>query len=132
MKAITAIVAIVMLLCGALWLVMGPMHTRAGRQNTRYSARFTLDTFRQVQVGMNRSSVTSLLGAPFEGFVRTNYPVWALRDEGCRERYGTNNVIRFEVLSFSQPVRRQKDYDLVDVAIGPEDTVLDKSRFVTD
>jgi hypothetical protein len=97
---ITSVVGIAAALYGGLWLVMGPLHERAGRQNTLYTAEFTPERFGRIRQGMSRATVISLLGQPFRVTVDTNYPVWALRDAAFRERYGTSNMIHFEVMSF--------------------------------
>jgi hypothetical protein len=130
--ALVSVVGIAAVLYGCFWLMMGPLHTLEGRQNTRYSARFTPARFDQLGLGRPRAAVTSLLGQPFHITVRTNYPGWALREPTMRQRYGTNNLIRFEVMSFSEPKKVMHDYELVDVAIGPDCFVVAKERFVTD
>jgi hypothetical protein len=114
-----------------LYLAIGPGHDFFGRRNTVYSSRFTVERYEQIQVGVARSAVMDLLGAPLETNMLTNYPVSALRDEGVRRLYGTNTELQVETLSFSC-AKSGGDYDLVSVWIGPDNKVIQHERWVTD
>src|SRR5439155_9037880 len=108
-----------------------PIHDLIGLRNTVYSSPLTVDRYAQVTVGAPRATVVDLLSAPLETCTLTNYPVWALRDEGVRRRYGTNAELRIETLSFSR-ARKAGDYDMVSVWIGPDQKVIQHERCVTD
>lgn len=108
-----------------------PIHDLFGLWNTNYSSKFSPNRFAQVTVGMSRSSVVELLGAPLQTDTITNYPVWALRDEGVRRHYGTNAQLHIESLTFSQ-AKQTRDYDLVCVWIDPDNKVIEHWRGVTD
>jgi hypothetical protein len=114
-----------------LYLAVGPVHDFIGVRNTVYSSRFTVERYDQIHVGAPRSTVIDLLGTPIQSAVLTNYPVWALRDEGVRKHYGTNAELQIETLSFSR-ARNGGDYDLVSVWIGPHNKVIELARWVTD
>jgi hypothetical protein len=114
-----------------LYLAVGPVHDFIGLKNTTYSSRFTIERYDQVQVGVPRSTVIDLLGTPLQTATLTNYPVWALRDEGVRRRYGTNTELQIETISFSQ-AKRCGDYDMVSVWVGPDNKVIQHERWVTD
>jgi len=114
-----------------LFIVLGPLHEFNALRNTRYSSQFTDERFNQVVVGMPRSAVVGLLGEPFSISTLTNYPVWALNDDGVRQHYGTNAQLMIEALSFS--IEKNKgDYEEVEVWIGPDDRVVERNRWVTD
>jgi len=100
--------------------------------HTEYSQKFTTARFAAVTNGMSGAAVIELLGQPLRVHVDGVSPVWVLRDETIRRRYGTNNTMRLEVLYFSQPKGRLGDFDLADVSFGPDSTVIEKERFVTD
>ena len=114
-----------------VYLAIGPVHDFIGLRNTVYSSRFTVERYAQIQVGVPRSTVIDLLGTPFQTATLTNYPVWALRDEGVRRLYGTNAELQIETLSFSQ-AKRSGDYDMVSIWVGPDNKVIQHERWVTD
>jgi hypothetical protein len=128
---VAVVVAVVCLPFLVLYLAIGPGHDFFGLRNTVYSSRFTVQRYEQIQVGATRSAVIDLLGAPLQTYMLTNYPVWALRDDGVRRHYGTNAELQIETLSFSR-AKNGGDYDLVSVWIGPDDKVIQHERWVTD
>jgi len=75
--------------------------------------------------------VIDLLGTPLQTNTLTNYPVWALRDDGVRRHYGTNAGLQIETLSFSR-AKSGGDYDMVSVWVGPDNKVIQHERWVTD
>lgn len=128
-------VAGVVILIGALTLLpaflLGPVHDFIGLRNTVYSPRFTPERYAQITVGTPRATVADLLGTRLQATTITNYPVWALQDEGVRRHYGTNAELEIESLTFSRS-KRSGDYDLVYVWIGPDSRVIEYGRGVTD
>jgi len=124
-------VAVVCLPFLVLCLAIGPGHDFFGLRNTIYSSRFTVQRYEQIQVGVTRSAVIDLLGASLQTYMLTNYPVWALRDDGVRRHYGTNAELQIETLSFSR-AKNGGDYDMVSVWIGPDNKVIQHERWVTD
>lgn len=125
-----ALLAVAILLVSAL-LLYYPVHDFMGLRNTIYSSPSTVKGYAEITVGLPRAKVVALLGAPLQTSILTNYPVWALRDEGIRRRYGTNAELQIETLSFSQ-AKRRRDYDMVSVWIGPDTNVIQHERWVTD
>lgn len=112
-------------------VLLGPVHDFIGLRNTVYSSRFTPERYAQVTVGSPRATVIDLLGAPLQTWTLTNYPGWALGDEGVRRHYGTNAGLQIETLSFSR-AKNSGDYDMVSVWIGPDNKVIEHVRWVTD
>ncbi len=139
MKTIRPFVAEVTIILGLLVLIpfilslilLGPVHDFIGLGNTVYSSRFTVERYRQVDVGVPREAVIDLLGAPLQTSLLTNYPVWALRDDGVRRHYGTNAELQIETLTFSRS-KNGGDYDMVSVWVGPDNKVIQHERWVTD
>jgi hypothetical protein len=129
-RALLYITAPLLLVVGAI-VLYSPILDLLGRWNTRYSSKFSSSKFGQVKVGMPRSAVIELLGAPLQTNILTNYPAWALSDEGVRARYGTNAELQIEDLSFSFS-KRLGDFDFVHVWIGPDTNVIQYYRYVTD
>ena len=125
------IIAAVLVLLASPVIFYYPIHDLFGRWNTSYSAKFSSKRYTQVSVGMSRSAVVELLGDPLDRQTWTNYPVWALRDDGIRTRYGIDTELQIETLSFSRP-KRCCDYDWVSVWIGPDSNVIQHERWVTD
>ena len=128
-------VAVVAIVVGFLMLLpvilLGPVHDFIGLRNTVYSSRFSEARYKQIDVGVPRATVIDLLGPPLQTSMLTNYPVWALRDEGVRRHYGTNAELQIETLSFSR-AKNGGDYDMVSVWIGPDNKVIEHERWVTD
>lgn len=125
------IVAAVLALLASPVVFYYPIHDLLGLWNTSYSAKFSPERFARISVGMSRSAVVELLGTPLDTRTLTNYPAWALRDDGVRTRYGKDAELRIETLSFSRP-KRGGDYDMVSVWIGPDTNVIQHERWVTD
>ncbi|MCD6050721.1 MAG: hypothetical protein K0Q55_2124 [Verrucomicrobia bacterium] len=123
------LLAVLVLLASPLFLYY--LHDFIGLRNTVYSSPFTVERYSQVAVGVPRHTVVDLLGPPVQTRTLTNYPVWALRDEGVRQRYGTNAVLQIETLSFSF-AKNGGDCDTVSVWIGPDNKVIQHERWVTD
>jgi len=115
------------LVAGFFWL-----HDRSCYKNTLYSERFTEQTFAHITVGMPRASVIETLGEPLESQINKRSPVWALRDEATRNRYGKDNQIPLEYLMFSRPKDRYHDFNCVSVTIGPDKTVVESSSYITE
>ena len=124
------VLAMLVLLASPLFLYY-PIHDFMGLRNTVYSSRFTVERYSQVAVGAPRPTIVDFLGPPLQTHTLTNYPVWALRDEGVRQRYGTNAELQIETLSFSR-AKNGGDYDMVSVWIGPDNKVIQHERWVTD
>ena len=128
---VTGLAILVGLIVLLPYILLGPVHDFIGLRNTVYSSRFTVGRYTQVTVGTSRATLIDLLGAPFQTSTLTNYPVWALRDEGVRRHYGTNAELQIETLSFSR-AKNGGDYDMVSVWIGPDNKVIEHERWVTD
>jgi hypothetical protein len=122
----------VLVVLAATVILYFPVQELLGRRNTRYSERFSGNSFSQIQIGMPRERVVELLGPPLSTRTHPDYPVWALREEQVRSRYGKDNLIQMEVLSFSEPKDSGRDYELVRVALGPDSTVIATEKWVTD
>jgi hypothetical protein len=133
MKAIRPflIVAAVLVLLASPVVLYYPIHDLLGLWNTSYSDKFSPERFTQVSVGMSRTAVVELLGSPLDSHTLTNYPAWALRDDGVRAHYSKDAELQIETLSFSRP-KRGGDYDMVSVWIGPDTNVIQHERWVTD
>jgi hypothetical protein len=128
---VAVVAAVVCLPILVLFLAFGPSHDFFGLRNTVYSSRFTVQRYEQIQVGVPRRAVIDLLGAPLQTQILTNYPVWALRDNGVGRHYGTDAELQIETLSFSR-AKNGGDYDMVSVWIGPDNKVIQHERWVTD
>src|SRR5688572_10711263 len=93
-----------------LYLATGPAHDFVALRNTTYSSAFTAERFEQLKIGLSKAAVVDLLGSPVEATFITNWPAWALRDEGVRRHYGTNAELLITNLSFSRP-KKNGDYE---------------------
>ncbi len=101
-------------------------------RNTAYSERYSWVSFAGVNYGLPRAKVIEALGAPLSTTTYSSYPVWALRSEDARNRYGRDNSIPVESAMFSMPRDSKQDFHWVEVSFGPEGTVLDTFNYITD
>ena len=108
------------------------MHNQSGIRNTTYSERYSFPSFARVTPGLPRAKVMEALGEPLEITTNPSYPVWTLRDEAARNRYGKDNSIPIEFGIFSAPKDSERDFNWVQVSFGPEGTVLDTANYITD
>jgi hypothetical protein len=130
-KAITkgAIVILLLISLAALF----PMAVEwSGKRNTDYGGGYSPEQFDQIEIGMPQESVRELVGDPIERGTNKDYPVWALREDSVRERLDIDAKFDMEVWSYSRPRNSRQDYELVQVAFGPEQKVIEKDRWVTD
>ena len=112
--------------------MFGPGHDYFGVRNTNYTKDFSEDAYSSIQNGMHYEDVVRKLGEPISSNINRGYPVWALRDEKVRERLGKDNTFDMKVISYSEPSDPKKDYELVQIAFGPDLTVINKDKWVTD
>jgi hypothetical protein len=128
--AISVLLGVVLLV--GIYFGMPMLHQYLGYKNTQYSQNFSDVRFAGITNDMLKAAVVGLLGTPLNTIVNESYPVWALREELMRSRYGTNNQIRIEVLYFSCPKDIHRDYDEVTVSFGPDGNSIGTYRWVTD
>ncbi len=112
---------------GLLWF-----HNRSCYNNTVYSERFATKAFESVTIGMPRSTLVEILGAPLSTSTNERWPVSAIEDETTRNRYGKDNEISAEFLMFSQPKDQYHDFHSVSVSVGPDNKVIGTWNFITD
>ena len=127
--AITAgiLAAFCAIVFGLLWL-----HNRSCYNNTVYSERFATKSFESVTIGMPRSTLVEILGAPLSTSTNERWPALAIEDETTRNRYGKDNEIAVEFLMFSQPKDQYHDFHSVSVSVGPDNKVIGTWNFITD
>lgn len=104
----------------------------SGKRNTGYGSGYTREQFDKISIGMPANSVKSLIGDPVARTHHPDYPVWALREKSVREQLGIEAKLNMEVWSYSKPLNYRRDYELTEVAFGPEQKVIEKERWVTD
>jgi hypothetical protein len=112
--------------------MFGPGHDYFGMRNTTYTKGFSEDAYSSIQNGMHYEDVVTRLGEPISANINREYPVWALRDEKVRKRLGKDNTFDMKVISYSEPSDPMKDYELVQIAFGPDLKVISKEKWVTD
>ncbi len=128
----TGIVFAVLLLGASFLVSIFAVIEWAGRANTDYSGQYAENRFDEIKVGMSSESVIGLIGNPISSEIHEEYPVWALREDSVRERLGKDTKIKLIVWSYSSPRNPRKDYELVQVSLGPSNEVIEKERWVTD
>ena len=122
---------IVSLLLGVFWMI-GLGHDYFGVRNTTYAKGFSEDVYSSIHNGMRYEDVVTRLGDPISKNINREYPVWALRDEKVRKRLGKDQTFEMKVISYSEPSDPMKDFELVQIAFGPDLTVISKEKWVTD
>lgn len=109
-----------------------PVHDFIGVLNTRYSSKFSDTAFSKVSHGMQRAQVIELLGKPLNSVTYQRQPLWYFRtDENTKAQYGRQSEIDVEVLRFSEP-KGGWDFETAFVVLGPDATVIEASKWVTD